>query len=203
VDPAADQRRRRVPVEIDDDYFPAYRPPGAPVDPPPAAPPRAPEPVAPPVIEPAAAAPFAQASHAYSTGGDAQAVPVWAVRSPTPPVPDPFAGPQFSADLSLDPMSLRRKATVRSGASSVQVDEDRLRLRTWFRRHEIPWSDILGFEAHYDSLDEVTSSTGHLVALTVDGPVELPGTVRSMGELRYVHALLDAYRIRAQRLAAG
>jgi hypothetical protein len=128
---------------------------------------------------------------------------VWAVRSPTPLQPDPLSAPQFSADLSLDPMSLRRKATVRSGASSVQVDEDRLRLRTWFRRSEIPWSDVIGFEVHFDSLDETPSSTGHLVALTAGGPVELAGTARSMAELRYVHALLDAYRIRAQRLAAG
>lgn len=174
--PAPPSRPRRVPVDIDDDFFPARRPPG-------------PDQLVPVPEQPA------------GTG----AVPVWAVRAPTPAPSTPAAFPQFSSDLSLDPMSLRRKATVRSGASAVQVDDKELRLRTWLRRTAIAWSDVQGFEAHVDpladSFDDGPSSPGQLVAITSGGPVELPGTRRPMSELRYVHALLDAYRIRAQRLA--
>ncbi len=104
-------------------------------------------------------------------------------------------------------MSLRRKITIRSGASAVTVDARELRLRTWLRRTTIAWSDVLGFEAHVDPLgdhhDDGAAGPGQLVALTSGGPVELPGTRRAMSELRHVHALLDAYRIRAQRLANG
>jgi hypothetical protein len=171
-------RPRRVPVDIDDDYFPARRP--AHLDQP------APPPLPPPSADPGA-------------------VPIWAVRQPTPP--PPVASPQFSSDRSLDPMSLRRKITIRSGASAVTVDERELRLRTWLRRTSIAWSDVHGFEAHVDPLgdryDEGAAGPGQLVALTTGGPVELPGTRRAMGELRHVHALLDAYRIRAERLANG
>jgi hypothetical protein len=167
-----------VPVDIDDDFFPARRPPG--LDQP------APVPEHRPSAEPGA-------------------VPVWAVRAPTPA--PPAIAPQFSSDPSLDPMSLRRKATVRSGASAVQVDERYLRLRTWFRRTTIAWSDVQGFEAHVDPLgdgdDDGSSSPGQLVAITNGGPIELPGTRRPMTELRHVHALFDAYRIRARRLANG
>ncbi|MGH8860890.1 MAG: PH domain-containing protein, partial [Jatrophihabitantaceae bacterium] len=171
--PGPDQRTWRIPVDIDDDYFPAHRPPGMPAE---ASPPRP---------------------------ADATTVPVWAVRASTLTSRAEAAGPQFLTELSLDPMSLDRKAAIRSGASSVQVDEQHLRLRTWFRRVAIPWTDVRGFEAHSDSLDEAPSSTGHVVALTSAGPVEMPGTRRRMSELRHVHALLDAYRIRAHRLANG
>ncbi len=174
----ATPRPRRVPVDIDDDFFPARRPGG--LEQP------APVPVAPPA-------------------GDPGPVPVWAVRQPA--TAPPAASPQFSPDLSLDPMSLRRKITIRAGASAVTVDERELRLRTWLRRTTIAWPDVQGFEAQVDPsgdrYDHGASSPGQLVALTTGGPVELPGTRRAMSELRHVHAMLDAYRIRAQRLANG
>ena len=181
-------RPRRVPVDIDDDYFPARRPdvPGrqvgqvGPADP----------------VAPAAAVP-----------SESNAVPVWAVRAPAP-APD-FApdGPQFSSDLSLDPTALRAKVTIRSGASSVQVDEHRLRLRTWLRRSSIDWSDVRGFQVQAetveDGFEDRPTGVGHLVAHTTAGPVVLAGTRRPMVELRYVQAVLEAYRIRAGRLANG
>jgi hypothetical protein len=39
------------------------------------------------------------------------------------------------------------------------------------------------------------------MAITASGPVAIPGTKRPINELRHVHALLDAYRIRALQLA--
>jgi hypothetical protein len=122
-------------------------------------------------------------------------VPVWAVRAPGPERAG-FVGPQFRTDVSLDPAALRRRIALRAGASSVIADEHRLRLRTWFTRSEIPWSDILAFEAHPDG-PVARGGTGHLVALTSGGPVALPGTRRPLTELRLVHARLDAYLIRA------
>ena len=179
-------RPRRVPVDIDDDYFPARRPA--------------------PLGRPAEATEPGEAADAADPPAvESGAVPVWAVRAPTAAAPTSSVAPHFDSDLSLDPMSLRRKATVRAGASAVQVDDRRLRLRTWFRRTTIAWSDVQGFEAQLDAfddgLDEGRPSRGHLVALTNGGPVELPGTRRPMSELRYVRALFDAYRIKAQRLA--
>jgi hypothetical protein len=97
-------------------------------------------------------------------------------------------------------MSLRPKATLRAGSSSVSITGDGLRVRTWLKRRHIPWTDIEGFAAQIDAADSGAASTGQIVALTSLGPVELPGTHRSLIELRYVHALLEAYRVRAQRL---
>jgi hypothetical protein len=94
-------------------------------------------------------------------------------------------------------MSLRRRVTIRSGASALVVDDERLLLRVWWRRSEIPWADVLGFEPRFEGVS-ASGSGGRLVALTRGGPVDLPATKRSMADLRYVHALLDAYRQRGQ-----
>ena len=96
---------------------------------------------------------------------------------------------------------LAAKTTLRAGASAVTVTEHPLRLRTWFKRSEILWTDVQGFEAQLDNPDAQPAGTGQIVALTALGPVEIPGTRRPVAELRYVHALLDAYRIlRASRV---
>jgi hypothetical protein len=42
-----------------------------------------------------------------------------------------------------------------------------------------------------------------LVALTRNGPVDLPATKRSTADLRHLHALLDAYAQRAELMANG
>ncbi len=120
----------------------------------------------------------------------ATAVPTWAFRVP----PAPQQQTRFS-DLRLDPGSLSPSVTIRSGAARLVVDERRLRSRSWLRRTELPWSDVLAFEARFES--GAPGSAGRLVALTHAGPVELPATRRPVGDLRYVHALLDAYRERA------
>ena len=105
-----------------------------------------------------------------------------------------------TGELTLDPMSLRRKVTLRSGAASLVADDSGLVLRKGLRRSEIAWSQIAGFEPRSESAG---SSEGWLVAVTPTGPVELPATRRAVGDLRYVLALLDAYRQRARILAAG
>jgi hypothetical protein len=134
---------------------------------------------------------------------DTGSVPVWAVRSPATASAPALPGPRFSSDLSMDPMSLHPRATLRAGASAVVVDDHQLRLRTWFKWSSLAWSDVLGFEAQLDDTDaNAGPERGRVVALTTSGPVELAGTRRQLGDLRYVHALLDAYRIRALRIAA-
>jgi hypothetical protein len=126
-------------------------------------------------------------------------VPTWAVRSPTASI-SPSA-PQFVGDISIDPHSLRPKLTVRAGLSSMTVDENQLVLRSMLRRERMPWSQVTGFEPHFPDGDTGPTAKGVLVALTPAGAVELPATRRLAGELRHVHALLDAYRVRAQMLA--
>jgi hypothetical protein len=228
--PPAARGRRRVPIEIDDEYLPAagsgaplsaadYAPRHGPiaVDEPPVEPPAAAEPEA---AEPVAAEPVAEAEPTPAaepapepppfaqppfempatepTPPQSPAVPVWAVRPPVSGAP--LSTPQFVSDLSLEPMSLRPRATLRSGASAVTITEQQLRLRTWLKRSTVEWADVEGFEVQTDS-ESGPTVTGQIVALTTLGPVELPGTRRPLAELRYVHALLAAYRIRAQRIA--
>ena len=140
--------------------------------------------------------------------GDASgtmSVPTWAFRAPgnTGAVPLPTggygpAGQAPAGDLMLDPMSLRRRVTIRSGMRSLVVDEQQLAVRTLFKRSEIPWHEVRGFELRPDAGD---AASGQIVAITHSGPIELPATKRALTDLRYVHALLDAYRIRAQTLA--
>ncbi len=104
--------------------------------------------------------------------------------------------PPSVGDLTLDPASLRRKVTVRSGGASLTIDETKLVLRHWLRKSELAWSSIRGFEPRLEGID-AAGSGGSLVAITNSGPVQLPATRRSMADLRYLHALLDAYRQRA------
>ena len=106
----------------------------------------------------------------------------------------------------MDPMSLEAKTTLRSGPSAVTVTDAGLRVRTWFKTSLVSWPDVLGFESQLDPADGATghvSDSGHIVAMTTSGPVDLSGTRRSHAELRYLHALLEAYRLRARRLAGG
>ncbi|HEY7008811.1 MAG TPA: hypothetical protein VH395_07720, partial [Jatrophihabitantaceae bacterium] len=74
-----------------------------------------------------------------------------------------------------------------------------LQLRTWFKRRTIAWTEVQGFEARVDvgKGGNRQATTGRIVALTANGPVEMPGTRRPLAELRYVRTLLDAYRERA------
>jgi serine/threonine-protein kinase PknK len=148
---------------------------------------------APPAPTPAV---VARPAAAVETGG----VPVWAIRAPTPGPAVNDSGPQVRLDLSLDPTALRGRTALRAGVSSVIADEHRLRVRTWVTRSEIPWSEIVAFEAHPDDPERPIGrpgGTGHLVALTFGGPVDLPGRRRALSELRQVQARLDAYRVRA------
>jgi hypothetical protein len=126
------------------------------------------------------------------------AVPTWAVRTRPQPT---SAAPQFVGDIAIDPESLRPKFTVRAGLSALTVDGHRLVLREGLRRERLPWSMVRGFEARYPDGDVGPTTPGLLVAQTPAGPVELPATRRPAGQLRHVHALLDAYRVRAEQLA--
>src|SRR6476659_2565908 len=131
----------------------------------------------------------------YDTGYSTGPVPTWAFRAPVEQPPG-TARPVSVGDLTLDPASLRRRVTIRSAPASMTVDETKLVLRSGLRRTEIQWHDVHAFEPRFDG-EPGTAEVGSLVALTRHGPVELPATRHSIGELRYVHALLDAYRLRA------
>jgi hypothetical protein len=128
-----------------------------------------------------------------SPSAAAPEVPTWAFRRTAPIA----VGPQFVGDLAIDPQSLRSRLTVRAGLSSLTVDDDYLTLRTGFRRHRIPWEDVHGFERQDAPGDE----RGQLSARTAAEPVPLPATARPVAELGYLHALLEAYRVRAQQLS--
>jgi hypothetical protein len=129
----------------------------------------------------------------------AVAVPTWSLRAPGAIAP-PSAAPSSVADFTLDPLLLRRRVTIRSGASTLTVDEAHLAVRTWWRHSAIPWSEIHGFELRFDGA-AAQPRNGRLVALTSGGPVELSATKRPVSELRHLHALLDAYRQRARLFA--
>jgi hypothetical protein len=106
--------------------------------------------------------------------------------------------PQFVGDLVIDPLSLRRRLRLHAGLTALSIDDRCMTLRIRARRTRIPWTDVLGFEPHYEAGDDQAAPRGSLVVLTTLGPVELPATRGSLAEVRYAHAMLDAYRIRAQ-----
>ncbi len=120
-------------------------------------------------------------------------VPNWSVRAPAV-TPVPGAALPRIGDSRLDPALLGRRMTLRSRGSSLRVDDTGIVLRVRLRRTEIAWTDISGFAPRFAGPG---ASDGRLVALTAAGPLELPATRRPVGELRYLHALLDAYRQRA------
>ncbi|MEO9139522.1 MAG: protein kinase [Jatrophihabitans sp.] len=125
-------------------------------------------------------------------GPTSGAVPTWANRVP----------PQQQLDLRLDPNSLRRRMTIRTGVSALIIDEQQLVLRSWWRRRQIGWADVMGFEVRSDE-PATMSADGRLVAITRNGRIDLPATRRASADLRYLHALLDAYRQRAQMVMRG
>ena len=131
------------------------------------------------------------------------AVPTWAVRRPSPgPVTAGTVTPaQFVGDLAIDPRSLRPKLTVRAGLSALTADDRQLVLRTKLRRERLPWSMVSGFEPRFPDGESEPSAAGVLFAITPAGGIELPATRRRAAGLRHVHALLEAYRIRALQLA--
>jgi len=113
------------------------------------------------------------------------------------------SAPQFVGDISIDPNYLRPRLTVRAGLSSLTVDEQHLTMRSMLHRERLPWSQVTSFEPHFPDGNTGPTAKGVLVALTPAGAIELPATRRQGGELRHVHALLDAYRVRAQQFANG
>ena len=116
----------------------------------------------------------------------------------------PAAGmPQFVGDLVIDPTSLRRRLRLHAGTTALTIDDRRLTLRVRAKRSRILWADVVGFEPHMDATDGDGYPRGSLVALTTLGPVELPATRGSLADVRYAHAMLDAYRIRAQLMQNG
>lgn len=125
------------------------------------------------------------------------AVPTWAVRGTAPVA----ATARYIGDLAIDPMSLRPKLTLRAGFGSLRVDDHELVLRSGLRRERLPWTDVGGFEPHFPDGASGPAARGVLVALTPMGAVELPATRRLAGELPHIHALLDAYRLRALAIA--
>jgi serine/threonine protein kinase len=113
-------------------------------------------------------------------------------------VPRPARMQQFGGDIQIDPMSLRPRLRLHAGLSALTVDERRVSMRVGVKRSKIPWTDVLGFEPRVERVDDDGVPSGSLIALTTTGPVELPATRGSLAEVRYAHAMLDAYRARAQ-----
>lgn len=111
--------------------------------------------------------------------------------------------PQFMGDLAIDPMSLRRRLRLRAGMTTLTIDDRGMTLRIRTRRVTIMWTDLWGFEQRFTAPGGQTVPNGSLVALTTLGPVELPATRGSRAEVRYAHAVLDGYRIRAQTAPGG
>ena len=164
-------------------------------------------PVAPPAEDGQSAEQFpippsdSRAAGGGAPNAGAQGVPTWAVRSPNPQFV--ASAPQFVGDISIDPNYLRPRLTVRAGLSSLTVDEQHLTMRSMLHRERLPWSQVTSFEPHFPDGNTGPTAKGVLVALTPAGAIELPATRRQGGELRHVHALLDAYRVRAQQFANG
>lgn len=104
------------------------------------------------------------------------AVPTWARRTAQP---------------GLDPLALRRRLTLRAGPSTLVVDELGLTLRRWWRRTQLAWGEVDGFA------EQLRGRNGRLVVHTSAGDLALPATRRPAGQLRELHAVLDAYRRRA------
>jgi hypothetical protein len=139
--------------------------------------------------------------------------PVFALRAPPQPddapaapradvSPDPTAPDPTAPDpMAPDPMALEPRATLRAGLAAVSVDEHFLTERLSLRRNRIPWSHVFGFEIQPDTPAGAAPGFGVIVAVTSRGPVPLKGTRRPIEELPQVHALLAAYRVRAQTLA--
>jgi hypothetical protein len=116
--------------------------------------------------------------------------------------PDSMAPDSMAPDsMAPDPMALEPRATLRAGLAAVSVDEHFLTERLNLRRNRIPWPHVFGFEIQPDAPADPAPGFGVIVAVTSRGPVPLKGTRRPIAELPKVHALLAAYRVRAQTLA--
>ncbi len=83
---------------------------------------------------------------------------------------------------------------LRSRLDTLLADDDGLVARHGLRRQVIPWSDVHDFEQRFDGSPW---SKGQLVAITANGPVELPATRGLAVDLRRVQAQLQHVRKRA------
>jgi hypothetical protein len=159
------------------------------------APPPEPAPVAPPVPsqETDVSYPIPPAGLSPLPDQGAFGAPAAALR-----VPRPGRLQQFGGDIQIDPLSLPRRLRLHAGMSALTVDDRRVSMRVGLKRSRIPWTDVLGFEPRVEAVDDEGVASGSLLAVTTLGPVELPATRGSLAEVRYAHAMLDAYRARAQ-----
>ena len=115
--------------------------------------------------------------------------PTWAFRAPAAPQQQPAS----YGDLALDPMSLSSKRDHPGGRRALMVDEQRPgACASRLRRSALAWPE--SSPSSRVSTRMRRAAPGRLVAVTHAGPVELPATRRPAGDLRYIHALLDAYR---------
>jgi hypothetical protein len=112
--------------------------------------------------------------------------------------PPQTRAPEPANDLIIDPMSLRGSLRLHAGVTTLTVDERGLTLRTRMKRTRIPWTDVLGFQPQYEAAGAEGITNGSVVAVSTTGPVELRATRGSVAEVRYAHAMLEAYQIRAR-----
>jgi hypothetical protein len=121
--------------------------------------------------------------------------------SPTPP--RPAIAPVFVGDIAIDPMSLRPSMTLRAGLDSLKVDGEQLVIRSGMSRERVPWSDVTHFETYTEGDPTDVDARGYLILRTHHDAIDLPATRGSVTEVEHAHAVLEAYRLRANALANG
>ncbi|MGN6605400.1 MAG: serine/threonine-protein kinase [Jatrophihabitans sp.] len=113
------------------------------------------------------------------------AVPVWNARATEPaPAPAPV------------PAGDERRLSIRAGLSSLTAEPTVLRIRSGWRRTDLPWREIDGFEPQFARNGQSPHERAYLVALTSRGRVPLRATRRPAAELQRLHGILDDYRRR-------
>jgi hypothetical protein len=134
-----------------------------------------------------------------SEPADTFAAPAAALRMP----PQPARAPEPADDLAIDPMSLRGSLRLHAGVTTLTVDDHGLTLRTGMKRTRIPWTDVLGFQPQFEPAGAEGITNGSVVAVSTTGLVELRATRGSVAEVRYAHAMLEAYQVRARLAGNG
>jgi hypothetical protein len=124
-------------------------------------------------------------------------VPVAPRASAAPAKPTRNVAPVFVGDTAIDPMSLRPSLTLRAGLDSVKVDGEQITVRNKASRERVPWSDVVAFETYIEGDPTDPDARGYLIVRTIGDAIDLPATRGNVTELEHAHAVLEAYRLRA------
>jgi hypothetical protein len=120
---------------------------------------------------------------------------------PAPAVdPIPTVAPVFVGTTAIDPMSLRPSLTLRAGLDAVKVDADNITVRNKASRERVPWRYVRSFESYVEGDPSDPDARGYIIVRTVNDAIDLPATRGNVNEIEYAHAILEAYRLRANAL---